>query len=1043
MASASAPPPPPAEFPVSHVEGARLAELDRYRILDSCDASPEFDRLTSMAARLCETPIALVSIVASERQWFKSNFGLREAAAPGEEEPTAAAALPKVKGTPRSMAFCSYTIMPDAPDVLCITDATTDPRTKDNPLVTGHPHIRFYAGAPLISSSGLKLGTLCVIDNVPRPPLGPDERASLLDLAAMAMQQVEQHLATEAASRSAAEFGAMLQQASAPLFSVDQHGLVSQWNDRMGEITGWPERRMMGKLLARRELYPDEEARAAVRDAVAAALRGVSCASFTMTIVDGSSLSPLPNRRSVGGGGRGGGGGGSSSGGAPTTRTRERSLIPNATPQYDETGTVVGVVCVCQDATTRAQLVAQKNSFVASFSHELRTPLNGIMGMIDLASHVPALPSLVRRYLRCSTLSSKLLLNLINDILDLSKIEAGELDIATADFALREEITAAAELIRPQVQFAGISFSIEIDPNVPKRMHGPIARARQVLLNLLTNAIKFTLKGGTIKLRCRAVGSFSEQSRKRLHSLLSGNGSGSSGATIAAAEPWRPDPQPLKSVPEAMASISAAAMSHASSSGGAAAAAGDRSTSGSGSGSSSSNSSSSSSSNNTSSSADSSSSSSSSSGGGGGGGDGGGSGELPEDLSQSVLLEISVEDSGVGMTKEAQAKLFTIFAKNIGSAQAQTLNPRGTGLGLAISKKLVELMGGQVWVESTVGVGSKFTFTSQHTLRLCGKGEGEDSISSSAASCQSDPSLSSLKLSLHLLIAEDNEFNMEIIRSYVEAGGHTYHWAENGQEALTAYCKDPFAFDVVVMDCEMPVMDGYEATRRIRREEDRLGLSPCPILGLTANAFESDMANCLNAGMDDVKTKPVSQEKLLSRIAKVHRQSIMACGGARRREKALRDASSSDGGGGGGGGGSGGGGGGSGGGGGGRGGRGSGGDGSSCMAVAASASSGGGAGAAGGADLLHRDAPDSAQMNAVVRTVELGLLTSAKWATKSRKRSQVLTPTYSTRSLPAPAPRSEGPPSTPSPTGTKRFVQNERESPRPHDAGKDSDDDDS
>ena len=1025
MASASAPPPPPAEFPVSHVEGARLAELDRYRILDSCDASPEFDRLTSMAARLCETPIALVSIVASERQWFKSNFGLREAAAPGEEEPTtmsssaAEAALPpKVKGTPRSMAFCSYTIMPDAPDVLCITDATTDPRTRDNPLVTGHPHIRFYAGAPLISSSGLKLGTLCVIDNAPRPPLSPDERASLIDLAAMAMQQVEQHLATEVANRSAAEFGAMLQQASAPLFSVDKHGLVSGWNDRMGEITGWPERRMMGQLLARAELYPSEEARAAVRDVVAAALQGVSCASFTMTIVDGGTTMG-------GGGGRGGGGGGGGSGdgsamdttgAAPaTTRTRERSLIPNATPQYDETGTVVvGVVCVCQDATTRAQLVQQKNLFVASFSHELRTPLNGIMGMIDLASHVPALPSLARRYLRFSTLSSKLLLNLINDILDLSKMEAGELEIATADFALREEITAAAELIRPQVQFAGISLSIEIDANVPKRMHGPIARARQVLLNLLTNAIKFTLKGGTIKLRCRAVGSFFEQSRKRLHSLLSeveqGDGSGGSGtkAKAKAAEPWRPDPQPLKSVPEA-ASISAAAMSGTSSSGGAAAAAaaGDRSTSGSGSRNDSNNSSSS---------------SSSSSGGGGCGGV-----DAPEDLSQSVQLEISVEDSGVGMTAEAQAKLFTIFAKNVGSAQAQTLNPRGTGLGLAISKKLVELMGGEVRVASTVGVGSKFTFTSQHTLRLCGKGEGEDSISSSAASCQSDPSLSSLKIGLHLLIAEDNEFNMEIIRSYVESGGHTYHWAENGQEALTAYCKDPFAFDVVVMDCEMPVMDGYEATRRIRREEDRLSLSPCPILGLTANAFESDMANCLSAGMDDVKTKPVSQEKLLSRIAKVHRQSIMACGGARRREKALRDASSSEGGGGGGGGG------------GGRGGSGSGGGGSSRMEVEASASSGGGAGAAGGADLLHRDAPDSAQMNSVVRSVELGLLTASDWAKKSSNRSQVLTPTYRTRSLPAPATRSAGPPSTPSPTGTKRFVQNERESPRPQ-AGKDSDD---
>jgi two-component system sensor histidine kinase/response regulator len=213
-----------------------------------------------------------------------------------------------------------------------------------------------------------------------------------------------------------------------------------------------------------------------------------------------------------------------------------------------------------------------------------------------------------------------------------------------------------------------------------------------------------------------------------------------------------------------------------------------------------------------------------------------------------------VSDTGIGLSQEQIEGLFGAFT------QVDTSTTRkfgGTGLGLAISKRLVELMGGRIWIESELGRGSTFCFTARFE-----RGDQNPPISNEASLLRPASMLSRLK-GAHILVVEDNEFNQDLIKELLEQWGVVVRLCGNGLEALDQLANEHF--DIVLMDMQMPVMDGYEATRRIRATP---ALANQCIIAMTANAMASDKVRCLDAGMDDFETKPINTDHFYQMLVK-------------------------------------------------------------------------------------------------------------------------------------------------------------------------------
>ncbi len=514
-----------------------------------------------------------------------------------------------------------------------------------------------------------------------------------------------------------------------------------------------------------------------------------------------------------------------------------------------------------------------KSEFLANMSHEIRTPLNGIIGMNDLLIETLELkdPSLElqKRYAKIVLDSSFSLLNIINDILDFSKIEAGKLELEEINFDIHAVVEGQADLLAAKAREKGISLMTFVDPRLPQFMKGDPGRLAQILLNLLSNAIKFTDAG-------RVIVRVSVESEKK----------------------------------------------------------------------------------------------------------------------GAFIVRISVEDTGVGISKESLRKLFTAFTQADGSTARKY---GGTGLGLSISRRLVELMTGKIDVHSEIGVGSRFWFkipmrsgepviTEQlsappetnlrvlvvdddapsgeiiatyaeswkmQSVQVAGGAEALEAMRTAAAlgapfdvaivdlrmpgmdgfsvakQAKLDPALKNTKLILasaferteverdtaaagfvaylakpmkqselfnaimnaavgrpqrsgslpdaatssqpalanskgRVLVAEDNSVNQLLIVTLLKSLGYTTHSVANGREVVDALAASEF--DLVLMDCQMPEMDGYEATRTIRANE-KAG-ARIPIIALTANALKGDDLKCLESGMDDYLSKPVKKEILTATLAK-------------------------------------------------------------------------------------------------------------------------------------------------------------------------------
>jgi len=361
-----------------------------------------------------------------------------------------------------------------------------------------------------------------------------------------------------------------------------------------------------------------------------------------------------------------------------------------------------------------------KSEFVAMMSHEIRTPMNGILGMVQLLGDT-ALSAQQKDCVETIRQSGDALLSILNDILDFSKMEAHRLKLESVPFELAAAVEATATLMAARAEDKGLSLTVEMAPDLPAAVLGDPNRLRQVLLNLLSNSVKFTEKG-VITLSVTAL----------------------------------------------------------------------------------------------------------------------------DLLDDHVALRFSVKDTGIGISKASQRRLFSSFS------QADTSISRrfgGTGLGLAISQQLAHLMGSEIKMSSTLGMGSTFWLDLSFPLAQM----------ESPKPYLAAPALAPLKL----LLAEDNAVNRKVAESILRRFGHQVTSATDGEQAVAAV-ETGADFDLVLMDVQMPGMDGLQATRLLRQRGWEL-----PIVALTANAMREDVDLCLNAGMNGYVAKPFTPDSLFAEIARV------------------------------------------------------------------------------------------------------------------------------------------------------------------------------
>jgi len=410
---------------------------------------------------------------------------------------------------------------------------------------------------------------------------------------------------------------------------------------------------------------------------------------------------------------------------------------------YDDNGVPRTIEGFYTDITEQRRLEAAeaashaKSEFLSNMSHEMRTPLNAIIGMTAIGKRTNDIEGKTHALNKIGNASSHLL-GMVNDILDMAKIEANKLELLPAEFSFNQMIEKVLTMIHFRADEKQQTLTVSIDEKIPKYVVGDDQRLSQVLINILWNAVKFTQVGGNI------------------HMDIS----------------------------------------------------------------------------------------------------------LSKTRVSSCELTVEITDDGIGISPEQQDKLFGVFEQ----ADSKTVRAHGgTGLGLAIAKRIIKMMDGDIWVESELGKGAKFLFTVYLGTNVKGVSKSEN---------QRNPDYSSYVevksgafKGKSLLVAEDVEINREILIALLEDSGIDIDCAENGKEAVEMVTNNPEKYDIILMDLQMPHMDGLEATRKIRALPPR-AKKKISIVAMTANVFKEDKDACFAAGMDDHLGKPLDIDKLMEKLIK-------------------------------------------------------------------------------------------------------------------------------------------------------------------------------
>ncbi|MCL2185129.1 MAG: ATP-binding protein [Treponema sp.] len=400
-------------------------------------------------------------------------------------------------------------------------------------------------------------------------------------------------------------------------------------------------------------------------------------------------------------------------------------------------GTAIGIIVKFQnkiymdeklkaDAANRA-----KSEFLANMSHEIRTPMNAIIGMTSIGKIAENIDRKDYCFSRIED-ASRHLLTVINNILDISKIEINKFELSVREFEFDQMLKRVFSIISQQIEDKKIDFKIIIDKNIPKKVIGDDHKLSQVIMNILGNAVKFTPNNGAICFETEYLG----------------------------------------------------------------------------------------------------------------------------ENNNICEIKISVKDSGIGMSPEQQVDIFLPFKQAEGSTSR---NFGGTGLGLAISRSIVEMMKGKIWIDSELNKGSTFSFIIK--LEICSDKtlhEGNTDTNKNEDTNKNDNFEEK-----RILLVDDVEINREIVLVLLEHTKLQIDCAEDGIHAINKFINAPSKYDMIFMDVQMPKMNGYDATRKIRSIEKEKSLQKTPIIAMTANVFREDIEKCIDSGMDDHLGKPLNINEVL------------------------------------------------------------------------------------------------------------------------------------------------------------------------------------
>jgi PAS domain S-box-containing protein len=557
-------------------------------------------------------------------------------------------------------------------------------------------------------------------------PVQPDElRAKVSVFAKIFLKAEELARQGQVVQRSADQLRLLTDAAPIGIFQTDSANRYVYTNPRWTEITGIPADEALGRdwttIVAERVRIG--QIVEVLVDTIGA---GELCNRFEIEMPKGPSRKVLVTSKSI-----------------PDIEGQEAGWVGTVADVTAEARAEVAM----SDARDKADEASHlKSDFLANMSHEIRTPMNGVIGMVDLLLETD-LDARQRDYARTIRSSGESLLTILNDILDFSKVEAGELEIEDIEFDLRATVSDVVDLLERSSQAKGLQLGTVIDPSVPTIVIGDSGRVRQVLINLVGNAIKFTQTG---------------QIRVRV-----------SGAGVAG---------------------------------------------------------------------------------------------------EDTAIRFDVTDTGDGIPADKLTRIFKPFI------QADTSTSRkygGTGLGLAISGQLVALMGGDCGASSQLGKGSNFWFT----IVVCPVADAKRGAGTPIEAVEKDPPLVSGAAdasnvdpspmlddgaSRHILLAEDNPVNQRVAIAMLENLGFQVQAVSDGAAAVAALASR--MYDAILMDCQMPILDGYQATSKIRHLE---GPASCtPIIALTAAAMKFDRARCISVGMDDYLTKPLRLDALSAALTR-------------------------------------------------------------------------------------------------------------------------------------------------------------------------------